>query len=171
MAGYSWLHGKSNNAVRAEDDGKMVASKFAAWARRWKRFSGCSANDVATALIASEWHHTSKYFNKVNYYDPADMLQADNRDKLARVIRARKLFERTLRKHAVAGKFTVFFCDGERREISRQGAKSRTIFATDKRWLHKVMRDDLAAMLLTIEHGSVPAGRVETDAVLRRHGC
>lgn len=171
MAGYSWLHGKSNNAVRAEDDGKMVASKFAAWARQWKRFRGCTASDVAAALIPSEWHHTSKFFNRVNYYDPADLLQADTRENLARVIRARQLFERTFKKHAVNGAFTVVQHDGSRREITPRSTKSKAATSTDKAWLHRILRNDLAAILTMLECGSIPPEGVNSDAVLKRHGC
>lgn len=171
MAGYSWLNGKSNNAVAAENDGKMVATKFAKWVRRWKRFQGCNASDVAAALDPSEWHHTSKYFNKVNYYDPVDLLQADNRAKLARTIRARRLFERTFKKHAENGVFTVVQHDGSRREITPRSTKSKAATSTDKAWHHWVLRKDLASILTMLECGRIPQEGVNTDAVLERHGC
>lgn len=143
MAGYSWLNGKSNNAVAAENDGKMVATKFAAWARQWKRFKGCIASDVAAAIDPSEWHHSSKFYNRVYYYDPTDMLLADNRDKLARAIRTRKLFDRIMKQHGQGGRFSVLMADG-------------------KLW-HHVEKDHryslchLARMVQTITNGHVPA--------------
>ena len=90
MAGYDWKAGKSNNAVAAEKDGLMVASKLAAVVKRHRRFRGCTAADVAAVLPASEWHHSSKFFNEVNYYDPAVLLEEGYRRELAERIANRK---------------------------------------------------------------------------------
>lgn len=111
MAGYNWACGKSNNAVRAERAGKLTATAFAAWVRRWKRFAGCRAADVANALDPCEWHHTSKFFRTTNYYDRRDLLDSDCRRELAAVIRRRKAFEKILRAHG--GSLVVRTPDGE----------------------------------------------------------
>ena len=63
MSGYQPDFSKSNNAVRAENDGLMVASDVS---RKLK---------IPTVLIKQfcdheEWHHTSKFYNAVEYYDP-----------------------------------------------------------------------------------------------------
>lgn len=65
MAGYNWLAGMSNNAVAAYDSGLLPASKI---------------GRVPAALIEKfcrhvEWHHASKAFNRVKFYDPAEVLQ------------------------------------------------------------------------------------------------
>jgi hypothetical protein len=90
MAGYNWAAGKSNNALRAESEGKMTATAFAKWVRRWRRYAGCTAADVAGALPASEWHHTSKFFNRTCYYDPRVLLCAEYRAELIKRIVQRK---------------------------------------------------------------------------------
>lgn len=71
MSGYDWNAGKSNNAVDAEDRGLLKKSQLSAWQKR--------AIDVG-AVSAKEWHHTSKFFNKTNYYDPADFDSLDPHD-------------------------------------------------------------------------------------------
>ena len=72
MAGYNWFAGKSNNAVRAEEEGLVIKSKItAAWLRRNE------INETATfikflikadVIWPDELHHTSKYFNETDYY-------------------------------------------------------------------------------------------------------
>jgi len=88
MAGYDWSQGKSNNAVSAERDGLMVATAAAKWARQSLGLAGCTAKDIATVVPASEWHHTSKRFNRVNYYDSAEIEEAA--DELREQISTRK---------------------------------------------------------------------------------
>jgi len=141
MAGYSWPDGKSNNAVAAEADGKMVASKFAAWVRRWRRFRGCTAKDVAAALNPCEWHHSSKFYNAVNYYDPRSLLYQESRDDLARVIAERKEFERLLRQYG---------------EDSAAGRRFAVLTEGGKLWHHVYIDDGpryLARMKQTVERG------------------
>jgi hypothetical protein len=66
MAGYSG-YSKSNNAVAAESDGRYPASVLA------KRLR-VSADAVRAVLTTSEWHHSSKYYNRVHYYDGAALI-------------------------------------------------------------------------------------------------
>lgn len=63
MAGYDG-YSMSNNAVAAYDEGLLPASKI---------------KQVPTALIEqfvrySEWHHSSKNYNRVKFYDPTLVL-------------------------------------------------------------------------------------------------
>lgn len=112
MAGYNWEKGKSNNAVQAERDGLMVASKFAKWVRQWRRYAGCQASDVAAVIDADGWHHTSKFFNRVKYYDPQEMGWAATREELAGQIYRRKLFRRIITRRGDTGRFRLMSSPG-----------------------------------------------------------
>ena len=110
MAGYNWRKGKSNNAVEAESEGKMVATKFARYVRRWKSLKGCTAADIKEACEASEWHHSSKFINSVDYYDPVEILsRSESRQELRDVVANRKLFQKLLRKHGTNGYMQLQF--------------------------------------------------------------
>ena len=85
MAGYEWSAGKSNNAVRAEREGKMVATRFAAWLRQQEGVKGCTAADVADTLTPCEWHHASKFYSRVNYYDPAEFGEVERAELVTRI--------------------------------------------------------------------------------------
>lgn len=60
MAGYDGFS-KSNNAVAAEEDGRFPASVVARNLR--------VPIDAVRAYESSEYHHTSKFFSKTDYYD------------------------------------------------------------------------------------------------------
>lgn len=71
MAGYNG-YSKSNNAVAAEEEGKVVRTNIS---KDWLTEGGISESPTfikwlaAKDLIAAdEWHHTSKMYNEVNYY-------------------------------------------------------------------------------------------------------
>lgn len=66
MAGYNYQKGKSNNAVAAERRGLMTATQAA------KAF-GVEAKAISSLISSSEWHHSSSFYNEVNYYDPEDI--------------------------------------------------------------------------------------------------
>lgn len=83
-------HSRSVRSAAARAEGKLTATDFAKWARRFARYRGCTAADVAAALDSCEWHHTSKRFNRTAYYDPRDMLDPANRSALADRIATRK---------------------------------------------------------------------------------
>lgn len=83
-------HSRSVRSAAAIAEGKMTATDFAKWARQFARYRGCTAADVAAALESTEWHHTSKRFNRTNYYDPREMLDPANRSSLAERIATRK---------------------------------------------------------------------------------
>lgn len=67
MSGY-FEFSKSNNAVAAEADGRFPASVVA-------RKLGVPAAYVRERIGTSEWHHSSKYYNVVKYYDLAECEQ------------------------------------------------------------------------------------------------
>jgi|GEM_PF-2558915 len=64
MAGYNWNAGMSNNAVDAYDNGLLPASKI----------KGIPAALIEAHCRYAEWHHASKAFNKVKFYDEAYVL-------------------------------------------------------------------------------------------------
>lgn len=83
-------HSRSVRSAAAMAEGKLTATNFSKWVRRFARYRGCTAADVAAALESTEWHHTSKRFNRTPYYDPRDMLDPANRAVLAERIATRK---------------------------------------------------------------------------------
>jgi hypothetical protein len=63
MAGYCYQMGMSNNAVAAYCDGRCPASKI----------PGVPAALVREFAPTSEWHHTSKVYNRTPFYDPTEV--------------------------------------------------------------------------------------------------
>ena len=61
MAGYQGFS-KSNNAVEAEAENRFPASVLA---RKLKVKTGA----IKALMATSEWHHSSKHYNQVDYYD------------------------------------------------------------------------------------------------------
>jgi len=64
--GYDWQAGKSARAVAAEAAGLLTASQLG---RRYK----VSAAAVEHVMVPAEWHHTSKFYNATDYYNPDDV--------------------------------------------------------------------------------------------------
>lgn len=87
MAGYSGFS-KSNNAVDAESEGKMVLTNFVKYLKKF--FPGVTSADVRMAVSPSEWHHSSKFYNEVNYYDPMSLADSDTRNEIREAIVLRK---------------------------------------------------------------------------------
>lgn len=102
MAGYDG-YSRSNNAIIAEEEGKYPASKFASIVKKHKKYKGCTASDVSAVLLIDEWHHTSCRYNRTNFYTLTDLLEINNRNKLAIEIANRKEFTRLLKKAQQAG--------------------------------------------------------------------
>lgn len=78
MAGYNWFAGKSNNAVAAEAEGLVVKSKLTA---AWLQAHGIEETVgfvkfliQAGKIYPTEWHHTSKFFNRTDYYSAEDII-------------------------------------------------------------------------------------------------
>lgn len=90
MAGYNGFS-KSNNAIDAEDRGLMTASQLAKVAgQQWNRLKGLKASDVESVVRAREWHHCSKMYNKVNYFDFESLRERGVRARLYRLVIARR---------------------------------------------------------------------------------
>jgi hypothetical protein len=68
MAGY-YHYSKSNNAVIAERNGIYPATKAA------KIYGFKSGKDVRSLIISNEWHHSSKRYNTVDYYDVPEAIR------------------------------------------------------------------------------------------------
>ena len=94
MADYDWSKGKSNNAVWAEEEeGMRTKSKITA---KWLREGGINEKVGFVKFLIkvghtlpTEFHHTSKYFNKTAYYSIEDIAeQLENVDPIWREIYA-----------------------------------------------------------------------------------
>lgn len=79
MAGYNWRAGKSNNAVAAEAEGLVVKSKLTA---AWLKAHGIEETVgfikfliQAGKICPTEWHHTSKFFNRTDYYSAEEIIE------------------------------------------------------------------------------------------------
>lgn len=77
MAGYDYNAWKSNNAITAEDEGLVTASKIS---RAWLEENGIDEQVgfikwmIRIQMICpSEWHHTSKMYNRTYFYDADDI--------------------------------------------------------------------------------------------------
>lgn len=68
MAGYDG-YSKSNNAVEAEADGRYPLTTAIRIVARETGVTIKEARRVLNELGTSEWHHSSKYYNAVDYYD------------------------------------------------------------------------------------------------------
>ena len=68
MAGYDG-YSKSNNAVDAEADGRYPLTKAARIVARETGVTIKEARRILQELGTGEWHHSSKFYNAVNYYD------------------------------------------------------------------------------------------------------
>jgi hypothetical protein len=118
MAGYNWERGKSWNAVKAEEDGKMVASAWVKWLARFPRYKGLTADDIRTVVPACEWHHASKMFNRVEYLEAADIFE--NREDLRERAALRKEFTAVVKAIESAGIDTLHYMT-ENAEIAEFG--------------------------------------------------
>jgi len=68
MAGYSGFS-KSNNALQAEREGIFPASVLA-------RRLGVKPGAIRALLVPCEFHHTSKHFNRTDYYSQPETEEA-----------------------------------------------------------------------------------------------
>ncbi len=69
MAGYDWSSGKSNNAVEAEENGKLPLSRAVKSVSRRAGITQAAARQFIKWLGCCEYHHTSKFYNSTDYYD------------------------------------------------------------------------------------------------------
>ena len=77
MAGYNG-YSKSNNACDAEDEGRYPATQLA-------RRLGCRPSAIRDLLTPSEWHHTSGWYNRTDYYDEPVLRAVAGGDRRAAV--------------------------------------------------------------------------------------
>ena len=114
--GYDHDAGMSVNALRAYDDGRKPLSKitaddlkFAGWTET-KKLAIALAKDGFWRT--SEWHHSGgTWYNKVDFYDPAELVQAweaaddTKREKLRNLVKVQKSDDDAVR---VKGSFPVW---------------------------------------------------------------
>jgi hypothetical protein len=62
MSGYSDDFSKSNNAINAENEGRYPASVLA-------KKIGVKTGAIKALVPTTEWHHSSKFYNSVDYYE------------------------------------------------------------------------------------------------------
>lgn len=62
---------RSERSQQAINDGLLTKNQLKAWQKR--------AVEQGT-VRPCEWHHTGKYFNKTEYYDPIDFAELDPKD-------------------------------------------------------------------------------------------
>ena len=106
MAGYNG-YSMSNNAVAAYDDGLAPASKWVEFLKNFSPvFKGIVARDIIAGADADEWHHTSKQYNRTNFYSRNTLFR--DAAKIVAMKQARQLFK----KFAVNGKLDIHMPDG-----------------------------------------------------------
>ena len=90
--GYDWVEGKSNNAVKCENDGGMTAVKLQKKLKVF--FPGVTGKMINECLPPKEKHHSSKFFNLIFYYDWNDIInyfsESENRRSFREKIREEK---------------------------------------------------------------------------------
>tara|TARA_R100001443_G_scaffold109264_1_gene120466 strand:- start:151 stop:642 length:492 start_codon:yes stop_codon:yes gene_type:complete len=108
MSGYDYAAGMSNNAVDAYVSGLKPLSRITSNDLRIAGWKG--TKKLAQSLAQSgawppaEWHHTSSFYNEVNFYDPGRLVEiwsemspaerdeAETRAKPATVEQGRQVF-------------------------------------------------------------------------------
>ena len=132
MTGYNYEHGMSNNAVAAYNRGSYPMSQITAADLKAAGWTGTMklAKHLAKADIwrASEWHHSGgTWFNKVDFYDPADLVEAwadmDEGDRDAAKADASAKAQ-PVEGQRVAGTYTIW--GGSRRHPRRVGEQTFT---------------------------------------------
>ena len=68
MGGYSG-YSRSNNALAAEAEGKLPLTRAIPELAKKTGMSRAEARELLTKQGPSEWHHTSKEYNRTNYFD------------------------------------------------------------------------------------------------------
>tara|TARA_R110000824_G_scaffold400812_1_gene609407 strand:+ start:174 stop:659 length:486 start_codon:yes stop_codon:yes gene_type:complete len=132
MTGYNYAQGMSHNAVAAYNRGSYPISQITAGDLKGAGWTGTVklARYLAKADIwrASEWHHSGgTWFNKVDFYDPADLvdawaeMDAADRDAARDAASAKAVPEAGQR---VSGTYTIW--GGSRRHPRRMGEREFT---------------------------------------------
>ncbi len=74
MAGYNGFS-KSNSAVEAEDEGRYPLTKASRIIARATGITIKEARVILEEIGTSEYHHSSKFFNCIDYYDTTEPIQ------------------------------------------------------------------------------------------------
>jgi hypothetical protein len=77
MAGYDG-YSKSNNAVDAEGEGRYPLTKAARIVARETGITVKAARSILLEIRTIEYHHSSKFFNCVDYYDTKEPIRVIN---------------------------------------------------------------------------------------------
>ncbi len=70
MSGYDG-YSRSNNAARAEIEGKLPLTRAIMFVAQRAKVTRAEAREALLQAGPCEWHHTSKEFNRTNYFDAA----------------------------------------------------------------------------------------------------
>ena len=74
MAGYAG-YSKSNNAIEAESEGRMPMSRACAVVASATGLKRADAKALLVRLHDGEYHHTSKFYNRVKFYDTVEAIR------------------------------------------------------------------------------------------------
>tara|TARA_B100000519_G_scaffold196259_1_gene202352 strand:- start:3347 stop:3820 length:474 start_codon:yes stop_codon:yes gene_type:complete len=126
MAGYNFYAGMSNNALNAYEDGKKPLSRITALDLKLAGWRGTKAEALRLAKSEfwkpCEWHHSGgTWFNRVDFYDPADLVECWNDATDAERLNALKKEEPKPEEKRVRGEFTIW--GGTRRRPRKVGTK------------------------------------------------
>lgn len=80
-AGYH-EYSKSNNALDAEEEGRYPLTEASSILAKKLKWSISKAKAFLESIGTSEWHHTSKHYNKTKYYDVSDAAIEDLKDEI-----------------------------------------------------------------------------------------
>ena len=135
MAGYNYYEGMSNNALDAYENGIKPLSKITALDLKLAGWTGTKADAMRLAKSefwkSCEWHHSGgSWYNSVDFYNPADLVDSWGSASSAERIDALKTEEPKLEEKKCAGntQFGAAPANGlERSAASRLWAHSKTI--------------------------------------------
>lgn len=120
------------NARKARREGKLPVSDMVKYLKtRWPKSFKSLTNDILkTSVDASEWHHTSKYYNKTDFYDKVEVLS--NRKDIFDEINKRKRYKELIKKAKELHIETVTLPDRRKESINdmerHQNENERSLF-------------------------------------------
>ena len=74
MAGYAG-YSKSNNAIEAESEGRLPLTRACAAVARATGIKRADAKALLERLHSGEYHHTSKMYNRVKFYNTVEAIR------------------------------------------------------------------------------------------------
>tara|TARA_R110002153_G_scaffold35174_1_gene104754 strand:+ start:45 stop:518 length:474 start_codon:yes stop_codon:yes gene_type:complete len=113
MAGYNYYEGMSNNALDAYENGIKPLSKITALDLKLAGWTGTKADAMRLAKSefwkSCEWHHSGgSWYNSVDFYNPADLVDSWDAASSAERIDALKTEEPKLEEKKVRGEYTIW---------------------------------------------------------------